>query len=92
MSQTDLAEALGPPTTVADIQALESARIVMPSWIRLLNLARALELSADAFLARDTSGAPDDPLANVATSSMKDYEGAFDHTSLLETSDESLSS
>jgi len=44
LSQTELAERIGPSWTPKDVKMLESARVVWPSWIRLLELAEALEL------------------------------------------------
>ena len=50
LSQAQLAMRLGAPTSRVDIARLESAQIIMPSWIRLQQLAEALELSVSDLL------------------------------------------
>ncbi len=91
MSQSDLAEVLGPPTTLADIEVLESERIVMPSWIRLLNLAKALELSVQALLGNNDAVRAEGPSRPPQQQLDLDHGDAFDHSSRQETTDESLS-
>jgi transcriptional regulator with XRE-family HTH domain len=44
LSQSELAERIGPSWTARDIQLLEAERIVWPSWSRLLELAQALDI------------------------------------------------
>jgi len=50
VSQKQLAERAGGSWRTADIIALESGRVLLPSWDRLLTLAAALELPADVLL------------------------------------------
>jgi len=47
LTQDELAERAGPNWRVTDILALESARILLPSWIRLQSLAGALDLPVE---------------------------------------------
>jgi transcriptional regulator with XRE-family HTH domain len=45
LTRAELAERIGLATTADDIAILESDHIVMPSWLRLKQLADALEVS-----------------------------------------------
>jgi transcriptional regulator with XRE-family HTH domain len=47
LSRDELAQRLGPSMHAGDLYQLESARVLMPSWPRLLRLAEALDLSLD---------------------------------------------
>ncbi len=47
LSREELAHRLGPSLQADDLYRLESNRILMPSWPRLLLIAEALELSLD---------------------------------------------
>lgn len=80
LSQEDLAALMECHTSAADIQAMESARIVMPSWIRLLHLAKALELPVEVFVGHD-------PVRHVTDPTHGDCPN---RSSLQETSDEPL--
>lgn len=47
LSQAELARYVSPSCRPSDIDFLESNRKFMPSWIRLIQLANALEVSVD---------------------------------------------
>lgn len=50
MSQGELAELAGGSWRASDIVALESGRVILPSWVRLLALTKALKLPPEALL------------------------------------------
>lgn len=50
LSQAELARYVSPSCRPADIDSLESRRTIMPSWIRLKQLADALEMPASDLL------------------------------------------
>jgi transcriptional regulator with XRE-family HTH domain len=85
LSQEDLASALGAPTTVADIKLIESERILMPSWIRLMRLSSVLELPVDALIGLTNPGGP------RPVPAPHSLEDALDSSSRSEMTDEPLS-
>ena len=87
LSQADLADLLGTYTTVSDIEALESSRIVMPSWIRLMHLAAALDLPVEAFLGAAEAANPTEHITPAARAEDQRHENAFDPTSSPEACD-----
>ncbi len=91
LSQADLAGVLGSFTTVSDIEALESSRIVMPSWIRLMHLAAALELPVEAFLGGTEASRASQPATTPSRAVDKGHGGAIDQSSLPEAFDEPFS-
>jgi transcriptional regulator with XRE-family HTH domain len=50
LSKAELARYVSPTCDPEDIDLLESHRMLMPSWIRLRQLADALEVSVDELL------------------------------------------
>jgi transcriptional regulator with XRE-family HTH domain len=59
LSRAELARYVAPNCQPSDIDVLESHRMLMPSWIRLRQLAEALEVPVDELLPSD-GHAPDD--------------------------------
>jgi len=68
ISQEQLAERAGGSWRTADIIALESGRVLLPSWDRLLALAEADELPADALLQACCPSGDDNNFAEFAQS------------------------
>jgi transcriptional regulator with XRE-family HTH domain len=91
LSPEDLAERMEGSTSAADIRVLESGRVVMPSWIRLLHLAKALETPVEALLGQVDAESRQTLVPTQATMLPSNQRGATNHTSLQETNDESLS-
>lgn len=54
LSRDELVQRIGPSMTAEDLYRIESARVLMPSWARLLLIAEALNLPLDQF--RSTHG------------------------------------
>ncbi len=55
LSHAELARYVSPSCRPGDIDVLESHPMLMPSWIRLQQLANALEVSVDDLLPPDVS-------------------------------------
>ena len=55
LSRDELAQRIGPAMNRGDLYQLETARVLMPSWTRLLLIADALDLSIDQ-LRTDSDG------------------------------------
>lgn len=71
LSRAELARYVAPNCQPRDIDLLESNRTLMPSWIRLRQLAEALEVEVDELLPSSDGQAPHggDPVVQEANSS-----------------------
>ena len=61
LSSAELARYVAPSCLPSDIDVLESHRMLMPSWIRLKQLADALEVSVADLLPSAEVRVPDSP-------------------------------
>jgi len=59
LSRAELARAVSPSCQPSDIDILESHRMLMPSWIRLQQLADALEVPVADLLPSEEEHVPD---------------------------------
>lgn len=69
-SRAELARYVSPSCRPSDIDTLESQRMLMPSWIRLQQLAAALEVSVADLLPwspHEEAGSDDAPLKRIAS-------------------------
>ena len=66
LSRAELARYVAPNCQPSDIDALESHRMLMPSWIRLMQLADALEVPVAVLLPSDEERVPDSPALSAS--------------------------